>query len=92
MVSNFTLMIKEFWKFLLFISSQGLSHVGFVHSICSERPSDQLDNDDDDADADDDDDDDDGDDDDDDDGDDYDAADGGGDDKILIMSTSGWLL
>ena len=82
MVSNFTLMIKAFWKFLLLISSQGLSHVGFVHSICSERPSDHLDNDDDD----------DGDDDDDDYGDDYDDDDGGGDDKILTMSTPGWLL
>ena len=49
-------MIKAFWKFLLLIYvGEGLSHVGCVHSICSEHPGGHLDNDDDDDDDEDDD-------------------------------------
>ena len=69
-------MIKAFWKFLLLIFvGEGLSHVGCVHSICSEHPGGHLDNDDDDDDDEDDDHDDDDDDDDDEVNDDADDAD-----------------
>ena len=62
---------------LIFVD-EGLSHGGFVLSVCTERPGCHLENDDDDAE----------------DGDDDEANDNGygGYDKILMMSTPGWLL